>query len=83
VIKEIKNENTIKSKIRAISFSIDGNYLACGSENSTITIYDVEKNYSKRVGLNHDNQVVSLKWHHEVPLLLSTSADNSAILWTE
>ncbi len=81
--KDLIQEINSHGKIRSIAFSVEGKYLAVGSESSSIYIYDVENKYSLVKTLKHDNQVVSLKWHHEVPLLLSTSADNSAILWSE
>lgn len=80
IIREIKTHN---NKIRALSFSMDGKYLAVGSYDSTINIYDVDKSFNLVKTFNHSNQVVSLKWHPEVPLLVSTSADNSAVIWME
>ena len=79
LIKEFKSFN---NKIRALAFSIDGKYLSVGGSDSSILIYETE-NYSIVQRFRHDNQVVSLKWHSEVPVLVSTSADNSAIIWTE
>ena len=79
LIREIKHSN---NKVRTLSFSVDGKYLAIGGSDSYIYIYETE-NYELVHKLKHDNQVVSLRWHLEVPILVSTSADNLAILWTE
>ena len=62
---------------------MDGKYLASGAENGLISIFDVENDYKQTTTFKHDNQVVSLRWHQDMPILLSTSADNSAILWSE
>jgi WD40 repeat protein len=89
IIRDIKGQEiktmkaSSKSKVRCVAFSMDGKYLSCGYENGNITIFEVDKDYAVIKTLKHDNQVVSLKWHHQFPLLLSTSADNSAIIWTE
>ena len=32
--------------------------------------------------LEHDDKVVSVRWHPFLPLLLSTSADKSARIWS-
>ncbi len=32
--------------------------------------------------LEHDDRVVSVRWHPYLPLLISTSADKSARIWT-
>jgi len=46
-----------------------------------LKIYDVENNFNRIKTLEHADKVVSVKWHPEVPLLLSTSADKTARVW--
>jgi len=79
LIRELK---PFSSKVRTVCFSGDGKYLSVGGSDSHIIIYDTEE-YNIIHKLKHDNHVVSLKWHSEVPILVSTSADNSCIIWTD
>ena len=66
---------------RSVSFSPDGKYLCSASFESTIKIFDVERQFTNVGILEHNDRVVSVKWHPEVPLLISTSADKTARLW--
>jgi WD40 repeat protein len=66
---------------RSVSFSPDGKYLVSASFDSTIKIFDVEREFSSVGILEHNDRVVSVKWHPEVPLLISTSADKTARIW--
>lgn len=67
---------------RSVSFSPDGKYLVSASFDSKIKLFDVEKNYELIGELDgHNDRVVSVRWHPEVPLLISTSADKTARLW--
>lgn len=79
LIRELK---PFSSKVRTVCFSGDGKYLTVGGSDNHIVIYDTEE-YNIVHKLKHDNHVVSLKWHSEVPILVSTSADNSCIIWTD
>ena len=78
VIKEIYEHN---EEVRAVSFSPDGKYLLSGSFDSTIKIYDINDNFSNIWKLEHGDKVVSCKWHPEIPLIVSTSADKTARVW--
>lgn len=62
-------------------FSPDGHYLVSASFDSTIKIYDVDKDFSLVNELEHNDRVVSVKWHPDFPLMLSTSADKTARIW--
>jgi WD40 repeat protein len=73
--------NEIILIIRSVSFSPDGKYLVSGSFDSRIKIFDVEKDFDLIGELTHLDRVVSVKWHPEVPILLSTSADKTAKIW--
>jgi WD40 repeat protein len=78
VIKEIYEHN---EEVRAVSFSPDGKYLLSGSFDSKIKIYDINNNFMNIGELEHGDKVVSCKWHPEIPLIVSTSADKTARVW--
>jgi WD40 repeat protein len=66
---------------RSVSFSPDGRYLASASFDSKIKLFDVDNNFDLIGELEHLDRAVSVKWHPEVPLLISTSADKTARIW--
>lgn len=66
---------------RSVSFSYDGKYLASGGFDSSIKIMDLTDEFKIVKVLEHTNKVISVKWHAQQPLLLSTSADKSARVW--
>ena len=78
VIKEIYQHNV---EVRSVAFSPDGKYLLSGSFYSTIKIYDINNNCNNIGKLEHGDKVVSCKWHPEIPLIVSTSADKTARVW--
>jgi WD40 repeat protein len=78
LIKEIKKSN---NEIRNINFSPDGNYLLSAGFDGTIKLFDVNANFDFCGKLEHDDKVVSAKWHPDLPFILSTSADRTARLW--
>jgi WD40 repeat protein len=64
-----------------VSFSPDGRYLVSGSFDNKIKLFDVENSFDLIGELEHSDRVVSCKWHPEVPILISTSADKTAKIW--
>jgi len=78
VIKEIYEHN---EEVRSLAFSPDGKYLLSGSFDSKIKIYDINNNFKNIGELEHGDKVVSCKWHPEIPLIVSTSADRTARVW--
>jgi WD40 repeat protein len=68
---------------RGVSFTVDGKYLASAGFDSQIIITDTSDldNLTTVKSLEHDDKVVSVKWHPFLPLLLSTSADKTARIW--
>ena len=77
---EIK-ENAQQKEVRALSFSPDGKYLVSGGFDNKIKIYDIMNNFSLSGELEHNDKVVSVKWHPDLPIIISTSADKTARLW--
>ena len=78
VIKEIYEHN---EQIRSVAFSPDGKYLLSGAFDAKIKIYDVKNNFNFVGEVEHNDKVVSCKWHPEIPLIVSTSADKTARVW--
>jgi len=44
-------------------------------------LFDIENKFALIGELEHYDRAVSVKWHPEVPLLISTSADKTARIW--
>ena len=78
VIKEIYEHN---EQIRSVAFSPDGRYLLSGSFDAKIKIYDINNNFNFIGEIEHGDKVVSCKWHPDIPLIISTSADKTARVW--
>ena len=77
----LKQSYEHNSEIRSINFSPDGKYLITGSFDHEIKIFDVGNNFEVMGELEHNDKVVSCKWHPEIPMILSTSADKTARVW--
>ena len=77
----LKQSYEHNSEIRSINFSPDGKYLITGSFDHKIKIFDVGNNFEVMGELEHNDKVVSCKWHPEIPMILSTSADKTARVW--
>lgn len=75
--------NAHQSEVRGVSFTVDGKYLASAGFDSQIVITDTSDldNPTTVKTLNHDDKVVSVRWHPFLPMLLSTSADKTARIW--
>ena len=78
---EIK-ENSQGKEIRTICFSPDGKYLISGGFDNKIKIYDILNNFNLASELEHNDKVVSVKWHPDLPIIVSTSADKTARIWS-
>jgi WD40 repeat protein len=72
-----------KAEARGVSFNVDGKYLASAGFDSQIVVTDTSDldNLTTVKTLQHDDKVVSVKWHPHLPLLLSTSADKTVRVW--
>lgn len=71
-----------EKEARSVSFSCDGKYLASGGFDSSVKITDLTSDFTVVKTLEHLNKVISVKWHSQYPLLLSTSADKTAKVWS-
>lgn len=70
-------------QVRGVSYSVDGSYVASAGYDGNINIIDTLHLDKLRIvkTLRHDDKAVSVKWHPNKPLLLSTSADKTARIW--
>lgn len=68
--------------IGVLKYSPNGQYIAVGSEENTIDIYDVGKQYS-RIGVakGHSSKVVQLDWSTDSALLQSASVNAELLFW--
>ena len=66
-----------------MSYSVDGYFVASAGYDSKVLISDTVNLDKVQVvkTLQHEDKVVSVKWHPYLPLLLSTSADKTARIW--
>ena len=80
----LAHEKLHNAEVRGVSYSADGRYLASAGFDKNIMITDTLNvdNISVVKTLEHDDKVVSIKWHPYLPLLISTSADKSARIWS-
>jgi WD40 repeat protein len=77
----LKQSYEHNNEIRTINFSPDGKYLLTGGFDHKIKIFDVNNNFDVLGELQHNDKVISCKWHPEIPMILSTSADKTARVW--
>ena len=77
------HEKLHSAEVRGVSYSADGRYLASAGFDKNIQISDTSNKQKVEVvkTLEHDDKVVSVRWHPYLPILLSTSADKSARIW--
>lgn len=69
-----------------LSFSLDGNYLALGSRDNVIYVYNVlERGYKyNRVGrcCGHSSFILHIDWSVDGRFLRSVSGDYEILFWT-
>jgi WD40 repeat protein len=68
-------------QVRGVTYSPDGQYVASASHDSNVHITDLGSGKVVKTLDGHRDKVVSVKWHHQRPLILSTSADKTARIW--
>uniref|UniRef100_A0A7S3IKE1 Uncharacterized protein n=1 Tax=Strombidium inclinatum TaxID=197538 RepID=A0A7S3IKE1_9SPIT len=71
-------------EVRGVSYMANGRYLASAGFDNKVVISDTSDVSNLQVvkTLEHDDKVVSVRWHPCLPILLSTSADKSARIWS-
>lgn len=66
---------------RSVEFSSDTNWLVSCSFDGSLGFVNMKSNKNCKVEF-HDDRVVSIKWHPYLPILLSTSADKTARIFS-
>ena len=79
IVKEFKAS---EKEIRACNFSKDGKFLMTASFDKKISIFDINDDMKLVKYLEHDDRAVNCKWHPDKPIIASSSADNTARIWT-
>ena len=79
IVKEFKVSN---KELRAVNFSKDGKFLMTASFDNKIRIFDINDEMKLVKNLEHDDRAVNCKWHPDKPIIVSSSADKTARIWT-
>ncbi|GMM32084.1 hypothetical protein DAMA08_048290 [Martiniozyma asiatica (nom. inval.)] len=81
---QLKHRITYHSdEVWFVKYSPNGKYLATGSKDSKILIFDVEDNYKLyRHFQEHDAPVTYLTWAQDSDMLVSISSDQTARAWS-
>ena len=69
--------NFHRESCRSVEFSCNAQWLASASFDQTVGLTSIETGQSYRIQ-EHSGKVVSARWHPALPLILSTSADKTA-----
>jgi WD40 repeat protein len=69
------------AEVRSVEFSSDSRWIISGSFDSSIGMIDMESGQTYKVE-HHSDRVVSARWHPYLPILLSTSADKTARIFS-
>ena len=67
--------------VSSVSFSHDGKYLASGSHDNTVKIWEVQKNKCISTLKGHTSGVSSVSFSHDGKYLASGSDDNTVKIW--
>ena len=70
-------------EVRGVSYSGEGRFLASAGYDNKIMVVDTADPCNLEIvkTLDHEDKVVSVRWHPFMPILCSTSADKSARIW--
>ena len=79
---EFENSFDTKYQIQmCMAVSPDGNYMATGGLSGLVTVWDVKTNKELVVLQGHEGIVTSVDFHPTLPILVSTSYDQTARVW--
>lgn len=76
-IRELKHDKGVGSA----SFSNDGRFIATGSADALVRIWDAESGTALRTLFGHSDWVNSTEFSRDGKLLLSSSSDRTAVVW--
>ncbi|EIM88740.1 WD40 repeat-like protein [Stereum hirsutum FP-91666 SS1] len=81
-VSESESEAKSTSIVYRVRFSPDGRYLATGSQDKQIRVWDVTRRGIQSILKSHNNWVVSLDFYPSANRLVSTSLDRTARIWS-
>mmetsp|Transcript_17672 Transcript_17672/g.68589 ORF Transcript_17672/g.68589 Transcript_17672/m.68589 type:complete len:526 (+) Transcript_17672:49-1626(+) len=67
--------------LRSVSFSPCGQYLACGTEDKTVKLWDIEREEITHVFEGHEMDIYSLDFSSDGRFIVSGSGDKKAKVW--
>lgn len=72
-----------KNTIQALAFSpyLDGNYLAAGSRDQSLSVFDIRMMKEFRMYRGHKREVCSVTWHPVHPLIVSGGSEGDLLYW--
>lgn len=71
-----------KESVSTVAFSVDGKYVAFGSENGAISVVFMDGSSAPGTPLDGPGDAIHfLSWHPRGPVLLAGSADHVAYMW--
>lgn len=68
-------------EVMKVKYSIDGNRMACGFEDGTVSILDVNNNTEIKTLCGHMDRVTSIDYAPDGNSIASASIDGSVIIW--
>jgi len=66
---------------RSVCFSPNGKYLACGTEDQTVKLWDIENEKTVHTFVGHNMDIYSLDYSNDGNFIVSGSGDKKAIVW--
>jgi len=66
---------------RSVCFSPDGKYLACGTEDQTVKLWDIENEKTVHTFAGHNMDIYSLDYSSDGRFIVSGSGDKKAKVW--
>ncbi|KAG8835942.1 pre-mRNA cleavage and polyadenylation factor (CPF) complex subunit [Serendipita sp. 399] len=72
-----------KNTIQALAFSpyLDGNYLAAGSRDQSLSVFDIRAMKELRMYRGHKREVCSVAWHPVHAILASGGSEGDLLYW--
>jgi len=67
--------------LRSVCFSPDGKYLACGAEDKTVKVWDIEKEKIYHTFDGHTMDIYSVDYSSDGRFIVSGSGDKKARIW--